>query len=241
MNREYYKSFSPVLQKDMEMLVFGHGGAAVIFFPTRTAHFYDYEDWKIIDAMKDKIENGFLQVFCVDSLDAESFYSGLHPADKIKRHLDYENYILSEVLPFIRQKNDNSFLIAAGCSLGGYHAVNIAFRHPQLFNKVVGMSARYDLTISSPSFPDLFNGYFDETIYYNMPSRFIPNLTDAAILEDIRKLEISIAIGQDDPFFYNNQLLNQALTDKNIPHGFYIWEGEAHRPRYWRQMVQWYL
>ena len=43
MHREYHKQFSQHLQRDMELLIFGHGGRAVLFFPTRMARFYDYE------------------------------------------------------------------------------------------------------------------------------------------------------------------------------------------------------
>jgi esterase/lipase superfamily enzyme len=241
MNREYFTWFSPALQKDMELLVFGHGGASVILFPTRTAHFYDYENWRIIGAIKEKIEQGFLQVFCVDSIDIESFYSTSHPSEKIKRHLEYEHYIISEVLPLVWHKSNTTYVTLGGCSLGGYHAMNIALKYPQLFNKVVGMSARYDLTLSSQLFPDLFDGFIDENIYYNMPSMYVPNLDDATILEHIRKLNISFVSGIEDPFFANNQQLSSALAGKNIPHNFHVWEGESHRPRYWREMVKLYL
>ncbi len=37
MNREYLRWFSPSLQRDMEMLVFGHAGARVLVFPTSMA------------------------------------------------------------------------------------------------------------------------------------------------------------------------------------------------------------
>ena len=241
MTREYYKWYSSAVGRKMELLVFGHAGAIVLFFPTRTAHFYDYENWKIVDAIRDKIERGYLQLFCVDSLDVESFYAPVHPACRIQRHLQYEQYIVQEVIPFIRYKRQQVWLMAAGCSLGGYHAVNIAFRYPHLFKKVVSMSARFDLTLASPTFPDLLDGYFDDTIYYNMPSRYMPNLTDESILNKIRKLQISLVVGRDDPFFYNNQQLSEALTTKNIAHNLYIWDEEAHRPRYWRKMVQLYL
>lgn len=235
------KWFSPVLNKELELLIFGSSGNPVLFFPTRTARFYDYENWKIIQALHHKIEAGLLQIFCVDSLDIESFYAPVHPAEKIKRHLQYEQYILTEVLPFIKTKNKNRHLIVAGCSLGGYHAVNIAFKHPQLFSKCVGMSARYDLTLSTSSFHDLFEGYFDENIYFNMPGMFIPNLNDKRILKRLRKMEIIIVIGKEDPFFESNLQLSNALKSINIAHDFSIWNEEAHRPRYWRQMVQLYL
>jgi len=241
MKREYYKWFSPVLQKDMELLVFGHAGAAVLLFPTRTAHFYDYENWGIVEAIRDKIENGYLQLFCVDSIDTESFYAAIPPADKIKRHLQYEQYILEEVIPFIQQQNHSAYLISAGCSLGGYHAVNIAFRHPTYFNKVVGMSARYDLTLSTHAFPDLFNGYVDEEVYLNMPGMYIPNLTDPVILEQLRKLMINIVVGRQDPFYESNIHLSEALNNHSIPHHLYVWQEEAHRARYWKEMFRLYL
>ncbi len=225
----------------MELLVFGHAGASVLFFPTRTARFYDYENWKIVEAVQDKIDQGFLQLYCVDSIDAESFYSSIHPADKIRRHLQYERYILEEVLPLIRFRNNFTWLIAAGCSLGGYHAVNIAFKYPQYFNKVVSMSARYDLTLAANSFPDLFDGYMDETIYYNMPGMYMPNLTDETILNALRKLTIDLVVGKEDPFFDNNKHLSIVLAKKNIPHSLYTWDEEAHRPRYWREMMRLYL
>jgi esterase/lipase superfamily enzyme len=240
MNREYQKWFSPVLGKEMEMLIFGDRGTPVLFFPTRTARFFDYENWNIVAAVQAKIEAGLLQLYCVDSLDIESFYAQSPPLDKIKRHIEYERYILTEVIPFIRTKNRNT-LTVAGCSFGGYHAVNIAFRHPHLFGKVVGMSARYDLTVSSPTFADLLDGFFNEDIYYNMPGMYVPNLEDETILAQIKKLKIILVIGEEDPFFDSNQKMDAALTEKEIPHEFYVWEGEAHRPRHWRMMVQLYL
>ena len=241
MNREYYRSYSANLEREMELLIFGHSGEAVIFFPTRTAHFYDYENWRIIESMRDKIECGLLQVFCVDSFDAESFYASIIPEDKIAKHLQYEQYILNDVLPLVKKKNNSSYLIAAGCSLGGYHAVNIALKHPDKFNKVVGMSARYDLTLSSVAFPDLFNGFVDENVYFNMPSMYLPNLSDDEVLDKIRKLSIYIIIGKEDPFYENNYQLSGVLSEKKVPHHFFVWEEEAHRPRYWRQMVKHYL
>lgn len=242
MNREYFKWFSPHLKRDMELLVFGHAGTPIVLFPTRTARFYDYENWKVIDALTDKINNGWIQVYCVDSIDLESFYCECsHPSQRIVRHMQYEQYILAEVLPLIRYKNNNSHIVSAGCSLGAYHAINIAFKHPHAFSKAVGMSGRYDLTLHAKNFNDLFNGYRDENIYYNMPTQYIPNLTDLTLLQQLGNLQIVLAVGKEDPFLYNNQFLHQTLLQKGIANTLHVWEGEAHRPRFWQQMVQYFL
>jgi esterase/lipase superfamily enzyme len=242
MHREYHKWHSPHLNRDIELLVFGYAGKPILFFPTRTARFYDYENWKVIEAVRKKIEKGRLQIYCVDSIDQESFYcSWLHPSQRILRHIQYENYILYEVLPLIRLKNPNYPITSAGCSLGAYHAMNLALRHPHLFYKAVGMSGRYDLTKQIENFRDLFDGYCDENIYYNTPNLFIPNLHDAHIIRDLKKMEIIFAIGGDDPFFANNKHISDALWKKGIYHTLDIWDGEAHRPKHWRQMVQLYF
>jgi esterase/lipase superfamily enzyme len=241
MNREYIQWFSPVLQKNMEMLIFGYGGAAVLFFPTRIGRFYDYENWRVIEALRDKIEKGHIQVYCVDSCDLESFYStGFHPATKISRHIEYEQYILNEVVPFMNRKNPRAFKIAAGCSLGAYHAMNIALRHPGVFNKVVGMSGRYDLATKIGHYEDLLDGYWDENVYFNMPSQYVPNLENDKLV-GIRQMHIVLAIGQEDVLLDNNLSLSRVLIEKGINTSLYIWDREAHQARSWRQMVVQYL
>ena len=242
MHREYHKWFSPHLQRDMELLIFGYSGKAVLFFPTRMARFYDYENWKIIDTLKDRINSGELQIFCVDSSDAESFYNQhVHPSVRIKRHLQYEQYIINEVLPLMGHKNENRCYELAGCSMGAYHAVNLALKHPHLFNKVVAMSGRYDLTNGLHDFKDLFDGYHNEDIYFNMPLQFLSNLNDERILNAIKNVEIILAIGKTDPFLSSNRQLNHLLNVKGLHCRMYVWDGYAHRPRYWRKMVQLYL
>src|ERR1700744_1813160 len=147
MNREYHKWFSPHLQRDMELLIFGHTGDPVLFFPTRTARFFDYEDWGVIEALRRKIEAGSVQVWWLDSVDRDSFYSKeLHPAERLRRHFQFEKYIIEEVLTLVKEKNPLPTVVAAGCSLGAWHAINPAFKYPSLFHKVVGLTGRYDLT-----------------------------------------------------------------------------------------------
>lgn len=240
--REYYKWYSQHLQRDMELLVFGTGGKPVIFFPTRTARFFDYEDWKVVEAFKDKLLAEEIQLYCIDSADQQSFYNkSIPPSERIKQHGLFEQYILQELMPFIRQKNSNPNFISAGCSLGAYHAVNLAFRYPLLFSKVLAMSGRYDLTLKLSYFNDLFDGYMNDHIYSHTPTKFLPHIFNPHSLELLRKLDITIVIGEDDAFLENNNLLHQQLLDKLIEHKYFIWKGEAHKAQYWIQMVQLYF
>jgi esterase/lipase superfamily enzyme len=242
MKRTYHKWYSQNLDKEMELLVFGYGGTKVLFFPPRMGRFYDYENWNIVEALADKINNGYLQVYCVDSVDLESFYNNFsHPGYRMYRHTQYEKYIIREVVPFASAHNSSSHLIAAGCSLGAYHAVNIAMRHPHLFCKVVGMSGRYDLTESKGYFQDLLSGYHDTEVYFNMPNQYLKNLTDPHILRELNRMDIMLAIGKEDLFLASNFLLSGILKSKGVSHCLYEWEEEAHKARYWREMVKIYI
>jgi len=242
MERKYHKWFSPNLQRDMELLVYGEAGARVLLFPTRTARFYDYENWGIIHSMRHFIENGWLQVYALDSIDQESFYCfWAHPSGRIQRHIQYENYILQEVMPLSYQLNPNMQLMSIGCSMGAYHAMNIALRHPQWFARIIALSGRYDLTLQSGIFQDLLSGYYDEHVYYNLPSHYVPNMPEGEQLNQIRRLNITIVIGKEDAFRQNNRDFSTTLWNKGIWHSFHEWEGLAHRARFWRQMLPLYL
>ncbi|MBB6052220.1 alpha/beta hydrolase-fold protein [Armatimonas rosea] len=242
MNREYHTWHSPALSQELELLVFGHAGARVLVFPTRDGRFFDYEDWRMVAALGQKIEAGELQLYCLDSIDRQSLYANwARPEDRMRRHLDYERYVLDEVIPFTQERNEHPTLVAHGCSLGAFHAMNLALRHPQTVNRVVAFSGRYDLTESVGSFRGLFDGHYDETIYFNTPTHFLANLTDEVLLAQLRRLEIVFTIGRDDAFFPNNERLASLLNEKAIAHQFAIWDGEAHRPRYWRPMARLYL
>jgi esterase/lipase superfamily enzyme len=159
----------------------------------------------------------------------------------VDRHRQYERYILDEVIPLMRAENGSSSLIAHGCSIGAYHAVNLAFRNPWVFCKVVALSGRYDLTRPFGPFADLFHGHYDQDIYFITPNHYLPNLNDSGFLDPLRRMEITLAVGEHDPFHESNVLLSGALANKGVPHKFVTWSGEAHRARSWREMVRHYL
>jgi esterase/lipase superfamily enzyme len=242
MNREYHRWYSHRLGRDMELLIFGHAGAKVLVYPTRDGRFYEYENLRLVSTLTSKIEAGQLQLYCLDSIDWESLYCfWCHPADRIRRHIQFEEYVLNEVMPLMAAKNSHPCTIAHGCSLGAFHAVNIAFRHPHLFRKVTALSGRYDLTLSIEHFRDLFNGYYDQDIYFHTPSHFLPNLDCPWRLEQLRRMDIILVIGKEDPFLDNNRRLSHALWSKGIGHQLHEWNGRAHSGYYWRRMAPLYV
>ena len=174
-NREYQRWFSPALNRDMELLAFGHAGAAVLVFPTSMGRFYQYEDSGMVETLSYHIDQGWIQLFCVDSVDGESWYNySAPPHDRAVRHEQYEAYILQEAMPYIYGRNRSGYLIATGNSFGAYHAVNLALRHPDRVHKVIAISGAYGV-------PGSRGGYQGDDVYYNSPVDYLPNLGDAQL------------------------------------------------------------
>jgi esterase/lipase superfamily enzyme len=236
MAREYHKNYSTRLGREMEALIFGHAGLPVVVFPTSCGRFFDFEDRGMVAALAAKIDSGQLQLFCVDSVDGESWYNRTYaPRWRITRHLRYEEYLLHELLPLIRERNPDPRLLSLGCSFGGYHAVNIALRHPDLFTGFVSLSGAFDLK-------SFLGGYYDQECYYNLPTHYLPNLTDPWFLDRFRQNRYVLATGQDDQCLAQNKALDRILSDLQIPHQLHIWDAKnSHDWPTWQRMVAQYV
>ncbi len=236
MNREYHEWQSHRLGRSMELLVFGHAGLPVLVFPTSGGRFFDFEDRGMVAALANKIDAGQLQLYCVDSVDRESWYNRqIAPSRRIARHMQYEAYLLDEVVPLIRQKNPDPRLLALGASFGGYYAANIALRHPFLFSGFFSMSGVFDLTV-------FLQGYYDQNCYFHLPTHYLPRLEDPRLLARIRANHHVLTTGWDDQCLKQNQEFDRILTEKGIPHKLHVWDApNSHDWPTWQRMVQRYL
>ena len=233
MNREYHKWFSPALGRDMELLVFGHGGMPLLVFPTSMGRFYDYEDRGMIRAISSRYEAGEVQAYCVDSVDRESWYNkSIHPRQRVLRHLNYENYLLREVNPFVRSRIPSHAPIATGCSFGGYHAVNFTLRHQDQVSGCVSMGGAFDIH-------QFLNGYYDDNCYFNCPPDFLPGLDDPSLLGLFDKFKkLVLATGEHDICLNENCHLSHIMKQKDIPHYLDVWgDGTGHDWSWWHQMA----
>lgn len=235
MRRDYHRWFSPSLHRNMELLVFGHAGARVLVFPTSLGSFFEWEDRSMIATLREHIDRGWLQLFCVDSVDAESWYARQkHPGDRAWRHEQYDRYLAHEVLPFTSHCNPNPFLITVGASFGAYHAANFAFRHPEKVGRVLALSGVFEIT----RFTD---GYHNDTIYFHNPVAYLPNENDPWRLALLRRMDIIHAIGRDDPHRSQADAFSGLLWGKGIGNALRLWDGWSHDWPYWRKMILHYI
>jgi len=139
----------------------------------------------------------------VDGIDAESWYNrAITPHDRAVRHEQYESYLMEEVVPLMRVYNGyhSDFLMTTGCSFGAYHAANLAFKHPDVFSRVIAISGQYDLHF-------LIRDGFDDACYFNSPMSYLPNLGDE------QKSDLSPSESPRGIFYFRSRVRIADVTD----------------------------
>jgi len=234
MNREYHRWYSPSLNRDMELLVFGHAGAKVLVFPTSNGKFYEWEDRGMPGVLAESLEKGWLQMVCVDSVDSESWYAfGSHPAVRAHRHAQYDGYLYNEVLPFMDHKSSTPFLITAGASFGGYHAMTFGLKHPERVNRIIAMSGLFEIRRFT-------GGYSNDNVYFNNPMQFVANESGSQ-LDRMRQLDIVMASGVEDRLMQSSRDLSGLLWSKGVGNALREWDGWAHDWPFWQRMLSLYI
>jgi len=238
MHREIHKWWSPNLNKEMEIVVYGHYGYALLMFPTAAADYLEYERFNLIDTIADFINKGEVKAFSINSINNESWLNrNMHPQHKAIRHQQYNKYVEEEVVPFITNHCKSYVpIINTGASLGALHAANMFFRRPDLFAGVIAMSGSYNLK-------DYTKWYYDTNCYFNSPVDYLTNLTDENVLSKLRNRSIIIASGQGD---YENpdasKNLSNILNSKEIKHWLDLWGYDMpHDWPTWRKMLPHFL
>lgn len=238
MHRDITGWFSQALSKDMPIASYGHYGPALLLIPTAAADFLEYERFQLLDQIKGSIEGGKVKVFSVDSINNESWLNkNMHPEHRALRHEQWNQYIYNEVIPFIRSNtSEDTPIITCGASFGALHSMNLFLKRPDLIRGVVAMSGVYNLMEYTDSF-------YNDTVYFNSPSHYIPNMTDHNTLEAIRSGKILIATGSgsyEDP--HASRDFSTLLHNKSIPHHLSIWGQEwTHDWPTWRAMLPWVM
>ena len=60
MEKRYYSEYSQCLDRNMDFIVYGHSGVPLLVFPAQDGHPQDYENFGMVDVIKDKMYNCFV-------------------------------------------------------------------------------------------------------------------------------------------------------------------------------------
>lgn len=230
-HEHHHKWYSPKLSRDIDVLSFGTRGYPVILFPTSMGRFYENKDFKLIDSVNWFLDEGLVKIYCVDGVDEMTWYNKhIHPADRAKNHHWYDQMLYHELVPLAQRETGVGRVATAGCSFGGYHATNFAFKHPDVVKYVFNMGAAFDIK-------DQVDGYYDDHVYFNNPMDFLPN----AQSDFFHDMFVVLGTGTKDMCWNANERMAEILRNKGINHWLDVRHDAEHDWPVWKQMFPHYL
>ena len=225
--------WSPAIGAEGGVLAYGHYGRPLLAFPSQEGPAWQYEERGMIGAIAGLIEAGRVKVYAVDSFDSGSWYrEGLSLEERAQQHGRYEDWIVNQVVPFIRaDSGDGAEIALTGVSFGAYHAANFAARYPDVVSRAICFSGVFD----NYSFLD---GYWDDTCYFHCPVANIANM-DAEWVGKLSRVNWIIATGEHDTLVQQNRDFSQLLWSKGIPNHAEFWNGVfGHDWPWWREHLR---
>ena len=234
MERHTTAWFSPNLNIEMPVVAYGHAGQPLLMFPTAAADYLEYERFHLVEAIRPFIDHGLIRAYSINSVNRYSLLNEQMPPHlKAELLTRFDRYVVDEMLPFIRQNSGPHGPLTTGASLGAFLAANAYFKHPDLCRGVIAMSGSYDVR-------SYLHGYYDDNVYFNNPTDYLPNLSDDYHLPLLRQADaIYIMSGQGA---YEVPDRSRALSDillaKGIPHTLDLWGADVnHDWPWWRKML----
>ena len=226
------------------LIAYGHYGRPMLVFPSEQGRAWDFENNGMVDAVADLIDAGRVKLYCVDSADGYSWSDRSAPIEeRARRHEQYEAWIRSVVAPWIADDCGGTMEIATmGCSLGAYHAVNIALKHAHVFPLAMGFSGNYD--------PMAWQAWDEpgDTVYFNNPMAYVANLEGGHLDWLRQRLSVLLVVGQGawevspTGALPSTRAFASLLSTKGIPHELDVWGYDIpHDWPSWRSQLQHHL
>ena len=177
MKIQYFKEYSPALNRDMEVKVYGHAGKPVLFIPCQDGRFVDFENFHMIDYWAKWIDAGECMVFSIDTIDLETWSDkNGDPGHRTYMHEQWIKYITQEVVPGMQAMameanglSDAPKILVFGASMGANHSANLFLRFPYIFDSCLAMAGIYNSKM-------FFGDYCDGRLYENSPEMYLANM-----------------------------------------------------------------
>lgn len=168
MRRDAVELPAPTLGGSGQVIAYGHYGRPVLVFPSEAGRSYDYESNGMVGTVAGLIDAGRVKLYCVDSYDEGSWANRSLPLEeRARRHAAYEAWITDVVVPFIHVDCAGTpGILATGCSLGAYHAANLALKRADLVPQALCLSGGYDIAGSGW-------GHRGDATYFNNPMDYM--------------------------------------------------------------------
>jgi esterase/lipase superfamily enzyme len=223
---------------------YGHYGRPVLVFPAEQGRARDFESNGMVDAVSDLVEAGRVKLYCVDSADDRTWSDqGIGLEDRARGHAAYTSWVLDRVLPWMAEDSPGTAdAIVTGCSMGAYHALQLALTRADLFPVALCLSGNYD--------PAQWHAWGErgEAAYFSNPTDHVAHLHGGHLDWLRSRLYVVLVVGQGAWETHPTGSLPAArrmaalLTEKGIPHELDEWGHDAaHDWEWWQRELAYHL
>ncbi|MFL5318567.1 MAG: esterase family protein [Myxococcaceae bacterium] len=223
----------------MSLVRWGHAGVPVLLFPTAGGDAEEVERWQMMKVLAPLLDAGKIRVYSCDNVAGKAMIeqegSPLHRQWVLNQ---FHQYVRHEVVPAIRTdtKQPDIEIIAAGASIGAFHAAAMVCRFPDVFSRAIAMSGTFDLR--------RFFGtdHFGHDFYVSSPVHFLKNLSGPH-LEKLQTRFILLPSGEGKAEDISESWrLARELGAKRVPNRVDSWGKQTpHDWMTWREMLPKYL
>jgi S-formylglutathione hydrolase FrmB len=195
----------------------------------------NFRDWSNYSDVAEFAASGFVLVMP----EGESSYfvnSAQHPQDR------YEDYIAEDVISDVERRfpvaGDRAHRAIAGVSMGGYGAINLALKHPDLFVFAGGVSPALDVPsrpfswkrfAQSQRFESIFGPRKSEARRANDP------FVEIRSIDPIRTPYLFMTCGEQEGFLPPSRQFAAVLEKRHFAYEFHTGPGSHD----WNQWDQW--
>jgi esterase/lipase superfamily enzyme len=234
--------WSPALGASGDVIAYGHFGRPVLVFPSEQGRAWDYENNGMVGALEPLIDAGRIKLYCVDSYDAASWSANHLPLEeRARQHQRYEDWVVNQVTAWIHEDcGGGQDAVVTGCSLGAYHAANLALRRADLYPVAICLSGVYDVGSSGW-------GERGDTFYFHNPVDYVANLHGDHLDWLRTRVRLVLVCGQGQwedttAALPSTKSFAGLLADKGLPHELDLWGWDVpHDWPSWRAQIAHHL
>lgn len=223
--------------RDFDLVVYGSKGQPVIAFPEADASCVCWENNGMVAALADLIEAGTIQLFCVDSLDDESWHA-TGALDEYRRQnlADWFDFIEHELLAFVGTTSTSRrrpLLVGAG--MGAMNVTVALLRKPAAYAGLLALSGTYDVRalVGDWAVP--------EWLAFS-PVDLVANLDPASdVVKALKDGQLAFVSGQEgsETGAWSQSLLEERIAALGIDATFELWGYDvSHDWCWWQEMCR---
>jgi esterase/lipase superfamily enzyme len=231
MKEKNIKFYSHILSQDINIQISGHWGYPILMFPTSMGGYLQNKEFGLLDTVDDLVDAGKIKLYNLETIDFQSFYAKDLPAQaKIYNYNLYTKFLKEELVPAIQIECGVHRIAVAGCSFGGYHCTNFAFKNPDLVAHLFSMSGAFGIK-------SFLKSHYDDNVYFNEPMDFMNHV------ESWKFKHMNIVLGTSDGDICREDNLQMSilLSNKGINHIYDEKRWASHDWPLWKIMFSEYV